>query len=60
MKRPQPGETVHLLCKKCRHSFTGPCPNHLGFGLIAEKLKDDTKCPKCGSKKLILSPWIHY
>ena len=60
MRAPQPGETVHLLCKKCQHTFTGPCPHGLGIGLITEKMKDDTKCPQCGSKKLVLSPWIMY
>ena len=52
MRAPQPGENVLLLCKKCKHTFTGPCPNHLGIGFIIEKMKDEPKCPKCGSKKL--------
>lgn len=57
---PKPGENVLLLCKKCKHTFSGPCPQRLGLGLLREKMKDETKCPKCGSKKLILSPFVHY
>lgn len=60
MRAPQPGENVLLLCKKCQHTFTGPCPNRLGIGFIIEKMKDEPKCPKCGSKKLVLSPWVNY
>ena len=28
MRLPFPGENVYLLCKKCNHSFSGPCPNY--------------------------------
>lgn len=55
-----PGETVHLLCKNCNHSFVGPCPDILGQGIFVNKVVENPKCPKCDSKKIILNPFVRY
>ncbi len=52
MYKPQPGETIVLLCTECRHNFSGTEPDW------CKKLKE--KCPKCGSKKVIKNPFIYY
>lgn len=60
MRMPMPGETVHLLCKNCNHSFVGPCPDILGQGIFVNKVVENPKCPKCDSKKIILNPFVRY
>lgn len=60
MRMPWPGETVHLLCMKCHHTFMGPCPDRSGLGDIFKRSVKEANCPKCGSYKVILSPMVRY
>lgn len=60
MIMPRAGETVHLLCMKCRHTFMGPCPDISGLGVLLNICVKKAKCPKCGSYKVILSPMMRY
>ena len=59
MRLPFPGENVYLLCKKCNHSFSGPCPNY-GMPNILNLILKKNKCPNCGSTKIILHPAVRY
>ena len=60
MIMPTPGDTVVLLCLKCKHSFSGPCPKQNGLGTILSKKIKRTICPKCGSKKVVMNPFVFY
>lgn len=60
MLMPVAGSSVHLMCKKCKHLFVGPCPSHSGRPLLSNKDVKEPVCPQCGSKKIILNPFVHY
>lgn len=59
MRMPKAGETVHLLCMKCHHTFMGPCPDRSGLGALLNICKK-AKCPKCGSLRVALSLLVRY
>lgn len=57
---PRNGESVTLICLKCRKHFIGPNPigqiNPSDFYKKTEK----AKCPECGSRRVARNPWINY
>ena len=60
MRMPRAGETVHLLCMKCHHTFMGPCPDRGGLDTLLNICVKKAKCPKCGSLRVVLSPLVRY
>ena len=56
---PHAGETIVLLCTECHHMFMGPNPRGLKSLILSRPVKK-AKCPKCGSKKVVPHPFIHY
>lgn len=54
------GESILLLCTKCKKTFIGPNPRKaFMFGDIFKNVKP-AKCPQCGSKKVVPRPFINY
>ena len=60
MRAPRPGESVYLLCMNCKHSFLGPCPDRFGLSELTNKKIQTSKCPKCNSIRVMLSPFVKY
>ena len=60
MVKPQPGETVVLLCLNCHYSFFGPCPKVSVFPSFITHFIRKSECPKCGKKKVVMNPWVRY
>lgn len=56
---PRPGENIVLMCTKCKAMFSGPNPGYGSIPIIFRPVKK-AKCPKCGCKKVIPHPAVHY
>lgn len=57
---PQEGENVPLICLKCHNHFSGPNPSGNSIFEYIFKMKKRTKCPECGSFKVIRNLFVFF
>ena len=57
---PSHGESIPLICTECKKMFIGPNPNGIKLFDDFPKLKKKAQCPKCGSKKVVPHPGVHF